>query len=113
MNDLKRMHWSKYARIRRRIAKRVAVATHGKRPPIPFQRVRIDVVRHGRGALDEDNLPTCAKLVLDVLQPLSKRCPNGLGVILGDDPDRCALTVTQQVDRRAAVRMTVRIEELP
>lgn len=113
MNEIKTMGPFKYKRVRGWVAKEVWVATNRKRPQVPLHRVRVDIVRYGRGLLDDDNLPSCAKMLLDVMQPRSKRCPDGLGIIYSDDPEHCKTSVTQHRVGKGQVRMTVRIEEVP
>mgnify|MGYP003520425803 FL=1 len=113
MNVIKRMHWAKYGRTRNQIAWLVRVALAGHQlPDDPIKRCEITVVRYARRLLDEDNLPSSAKIILDVLQPISKRNPSGIGVIYSDAPEFARVHVKQEKVGKADVRMVVRIEEL-
>lgn len=88
------------------------VAALGKqRPQIPLGRCHLRVERYSVGDPDPDNLIT--KNLLDVLQPMSKRHPAGLGVISGDS--RQWLTreiVAVLVRHRAEQKTVVTIEEV-
>lgn len=113
MNVIKRMHWAKYRQVRNHIAWLVRAALAGHPLPAdPIQRCKITIVRHGRNLVDEDNLPSSAKMILDVLQPHSKTHPSGIGVIQSDAPEYARIHVTQERAGKADVRMVIRIEEV-
>ena len=81
-----------------------------------MQRCRIRITRVGAHAVDPDGLPTCAKHILDVLQPSSTRHPDGLGVIAQDSAD--CIIGGAQVEQRRMVKgerphMVVEIEAIP
>jgi hypothetical protein len=87
-NQIMRMHWAKRQQTLRLVAWHVLAAMVKEcvsRPSVPIQRARVTVRRHSPKVPDKDGLN--AKHLLDVLQPLSKRHPCGLGIIAGDDPD--------------------------
>ena len=70
----------------------------------------------GDRAVDPDGLPTCAKHILDVLQPRSKKHPDGLGVIAEDTAD--CIIGGAVIDQRRTTKgerphMLVEIEALP
>lgn len=75
-NNLARMVWATLFNSPHRAALRYA----------PMRRCRIRVDRCSAGRPDPDAIKGCAKPLLDVLQPRSKRHPYGLGVI-ADDSD--------------------------
>ena len=81
----------------------------------PLARCRIRIIRVGAHAIDPDGLPTCAKHILDVLQPQSKRHPDGLGVI-AEDSLECIVGGAQIEQRRTKPgerpHMLVEIEAL-
>lgn len=56
----------------------------GPRPEIPFRFATIQVWRHSVQECDTDNLYASLKPLCDVLQPSSRRHPDGLGVIEND-----------------------------
>lgn len=112
LNVLLRLHWSKRQRIARRVQQLVWVELRkqGLLPMVPMQRARIQVRRFSSNEPDPDGMPSTAKLLLDVLQPMSKRHPLGLGVIVNDDSDSITLHV-EHVPKRVA-RTEVEIEAL-
>lgn len=110
-NDLMRMHFGLRGRIRARISKMVLCATNGKRPREPIKRCTITIWRYSARDVDVDARNGTAKLLLDVLQPYSKRCPNGLGIIANDDAKCIERLEVIHVPKRVA-RTDVRIEEV-
>ncbi|MBN8887564.1 MAG: hypothetical protein J0I77_17705 [Rudaea sp.] len=116
-NVLLRMHWGKRTRLRKRVAwlVKAALLEHGSGYQVgapPIQRCRITITRRCRRRLDDDNAASSAKAVLDVLQPLSKTHPDGLGVIQEDS--RCCIVAPLEVRQEPGKGETlVEIEELP
>jgi hypothetical protein len=111
MNRLLRMHWADRRRRLKGLAWDVhlAVGARGQ----PFARALVEVGRYSIRALDVDALPSTAKLLLDVLQPASKRHPYGLGMIADDGPDSCELVVRWcKVGRVAEERTEVVVRRL-
>lgn len=86
VNELLRMHWRVRGRLQRRVALElyVALGLARWRPAQPWARARVRIERYSPQQPDADALPGTAKLVLDALQPPSKRHPYGLAVIAGD-----------------------------
>lgn len=113
VNTYKRLHWGKVAKIRRGLYNAVWVATHGRRPAQPIARCAIYINRHSTQEPDPDCIDSSAKLLLDVLQPYSKSCPNGLGVIAQDNSKCIAdLKVSHVQARKKTARTEVWIVEL-
>ena len=109
VNVLKRLHWAKVRQIRQRVCRMVAEATIGKRPASPYTRCRVHIKRYSSQEPDVDAMPTTAKILLDVLQPVSKRCPNGLGIIENDNSACIMELKVEHVPKRIA-RTDVMIE---
>jgi hypothetical protein len=88
-NTLLRMHWAKRRRLQRRVSELVwcALRQAGIGRADPIDRCRMSLTRYSRRRCDVDALGGTAKLLLDVLQPPSRRHPEGLGVIVDDSPD--------------------------
>ncbi len=63
------------------------------RPAVPFKFCTVQVWRFGIQEPDYDGLVSSTKRLLDVLQPLSPRCPDGLGIVENDKPTRLFLRV--------------------
>lgn len=63
------------------------------RPAEPMQYVDVVVRRHSTREPDPDGFDSCAKPLMDVLQPPSKRHPYGQGVIINDDPRHARVRV--------------------
>ena len=85
INTAKPLHWSVKRQLRITLA---WLLRAGHMPPAePWPKARVTVVRHSSQQPDHGNLVESAKPLLDVLQPNSKRHPQGLGYIVDDDPD--------------------------
>lgn len=95
LNVLQRTNKHVYKKARQDLAWEVVAELGRRRPAKPFERAELTVTRYSVGMLDEDNLQACRKALTDVLQPTSKRHPNGLGIILNDDPVHLKSTVLQ------------------
>lgn len=97
---------------RGRFKKRLALSVFAAcRPPRqPLTRCRVLIERYSTQAPDKDNLYGGMKPLLDVLQPASKRHPQGLGFILDDSPSCVDLEVRHVTGK--AMRTVVTIEEL-
>jgi hypothetical protein len=72
-----------------------ALIPFGSRPSVPFDKAKVTVTRRSTGTPDPDNL--LCKHLLDVLQPYSKRHPNGLGIIRSDAND--CITLISKAER--------------
>lgn len=86
-NRLMRMHYRERGRLLQDLAWQVRASILGPLPAKPLARAKITVTRHALQAPDVDALAGCTKLLLDLLQPPSKRHPCGLGVIANDTAD--------------------------
>lgn len=109
-NQSLRLHWSKRRKHIRDIAWQAKILMLGKIPAEPFARARVRVWRHGITPLDPDAITASAKMLLDVLQPQSRRHPYGLGVIANDDAASLELSVqwikaARRVDQRTVVEV--------
>lgn len=110
LNVLMRMHFRKRHRLLNQLAWHV-VAAAGKAPPRPFQKARVVIERESTQEPDPDGLKASVKSLLDVLQPVSKRHPLGLGFIKDDSADCIDLEVRHIQGKGARTR--VMIVELP
>lgn len=111
-NALIRLGRWRYRDLRGDVATLVAAALTGRRPVKPYALVHVKMHRYSHQLIDEGNLHSCSKLVLDVLQPHSKRHPDGLGVIADDGACSLMLDVTQSHAALADRGMRVSIYEL-
>lgn len=112
LNKLLRMHWRKRQRIQRQVAWLVLAALRetGALPRnAPLQRVDIRIKRYSGQALDPDGATSSAKLLLDALQPPSRRHPYGLGLIVDDSASCISSIHVEHVPKRIA-RTDVEIE---
>ena len=110
LNSQKRMHWAEYARLRKAWAWHI-IADVGQpiiRFPYPF--ARITFTRHASRLLDADNLAGAFKPVLDVLRPMTKTNPNGLGFIEDDDASHVVVTYQQAKCPAKLAHTTIHIE---
>jgi hypothetical protein len=88
-NVIKGMHWMEYRRLRMRWSLKVlARALAGRRPTQPIAKAAVVVVRHCAGQLDWDNALGGLKPLLDSLVARKGKVnPDGLGLIVDDNPD--------------------------
>lgn len=110
-NPLLRTHWGNRRRAQRELAREIMALTASRRPSSPWYRVRVTIHRYSTGEPDAD--ASCAKHLLDVLQPLSTKHPFGLGIITEDD--RAHLVLVQnfiKTSKRVEQRTVVCVEEL-
>lgn len=113
LNELMRTNKFKYKAEREALAWEVVAMIGRQRPAKPIERAELIIHRHSVGTLDDDNLKSCRKALTDVLQPPSKRHPNGLGVIVGDDPAHLKAEVHQvRVNHLAEQHTLVVIRDL-
>lgn len=80
------MHYRVYQKARQGWRLMAMEALKGVRPAAPIQRSRLVIVRHSAGYLDWDNALGGLKPLLDCLVSASARNPDGLGLILDDNP---------------------------
>lgn len=105
-NELLRMHF----RVRKKVLNEIAWEVRrlaGPAPAQPLARARVTIHRYTTGTLDEDGLGGVAKGILDVLQPVSKRHPLGLGWIASDGPNCLELRVLVVKSDAKATRILV------
>lgn len=112
VNILIRMHWAKRKALTERVQQwaHIELLKAGwnfRRQPIKQCAVRIN--RYSSQEPDPDGLRSTAKLLLDVLQPMSKKHPYGLGVIAEDSSKCIASLEVTHVPKRIA-RTDVEIE---
>jgi hypothetical protein len=85
INTARPMHFGAKARLRKDLA--WWFRGQHKPPPEPWEKARIHITRFSSSKPDYGNLVESAKPLIDVLQPNSKRHPQGLGFIVDDSPD--------------------------
>lgn len=115
VNTLLRLHWRKRGRIQQRVAS-LAAAELRKLGAIPrtepLTRVAVRIKRYSSQSPDPDAITSTAKLLLDCLQPASKRHPYGLGLIEDDSHAVIVSLTVEHVGQRVA-RTDVEIEAVP
>ena len=87
LNPMLRTHWSARRRQIKDLAWEVSALVGPRhRPKAPWQRVSVLVERHSTTEPDEENLMSCVKPLMDVLQPFHQKSrPYGLGIIQNDN----------------------------
>jgi hypothetical protein len=101
-NVTDRQHWAVRRKEREKLAWLVAWALPAHlRPAQPINTARIVITRYSTQAPDTDGLYASVKGLLDILQPLSKRHPLGMGVIFNDSPQHLFLTVKHAHSKEA------------
>ncbi len=86
-NILKGMHWMAYRRLRQLWRVRVlSKGLNGSRPRQPLARAALVVDRRCSGVLDWDNAYGGLKPLLDCLVVPTPRNPDGLGLVVDDNP---------------------------
>jgi hypothetical protein len=111
-NRKKNLHWSEISKIIHQLSDEAAQAI--LRPPTdPLIFASVSVLRYGLKEPDRDNLEASLKMLLDILQPRSKRHPYGLGIISGDDPAHLNSEIHHiQVHAFAEQQTIVRVRDL-
>ena len=112
LNTILRMHHGAYRDLRRKMAKEVHWALLEARhmQPIPLPFAKITLTCHRARLLDADNNIGSLKPMLDVLRPVSKSNPNGLGLIEDDDASHCVVTYQQAKAKRGQECTVIVIE---
>lgn len=105
-NQMLRMHFRRRAKVLSHLAWTIR-GLAGPSPAQPYERARVTIHRNSTGTLDDDGLKTIAKGILDVLQPVSKKHPLGLGWIAGDDPKHLELVVIPVKSSASTTRLVV------
>lgn len=86
-NVIKGMHFHVYKNLRRQWKKLVTEAVDCERMELPIKKAFLVIERHcAGGGLDWDNAYGGLKPLLDCLVVPSARNPDGLGIILDDNP---------------------------
>ena len=86
-NVIKGMHFHAYKHFRRKWQALVLQALKGRRPPTPVAKAFLVVTREcAGGGLDWDNAYGGLKPLLDCLVRPTAKNPDGLGLILDDNP---------------------------
>ena len=114
MNEWQRWHWRKRGNFIRSLAWSLKIALQDEGVHLcdgryPLKRCRIRVVRFKQFGPLPDRDAMITKPVLDVLQPVSKRHPYGLGVIADDSREVITDLVTDIA--RGAPRIVIQITE--
>lgn len=85
-NVIKGMHFKDYKALRKCWQYEILVALGLRRPRTPLKVAGIAINRYSAGQLDWDNAYGGLKPLLDCLVSVSRRNPNGLGLIQDDNP---------------------------
>lgn len=112
LNKMLRMNHYQRSKLRTALAWEVMAAIGRQRPVLPIPHARLIMERHAPRSLDPDNLAASVKSLADVLQPLSKRHPSGLGVISSDAHDALDLVVRNIKCHKNGSRVIVVIEPI-
>lgn len=109
LNELLRMHWN----MRRKVANELAweVRSQALPPAKPIRHCKITIERTSTQEPDPDGIKSCAKLLLDILQPCSLKHPLGLGFIY-EDSSACIRDLHVRHVRGTAKRTRIIIQEL-
>ena len=104
-NELNRMHWVERRRLKESFGW-LLVSALNKMPKIPKATGprHLVIERHGRKALDEDNLAGGAKGLID--------CIKEQKLILDDNPQDCRMEFRQVVSRRDGPHTVIYLEEI-
>ena len=104
-NELNRMHWAERRRLKETFGWLLASALN-KLPKIPKATGprRLVIERHGRKALDQDNLAGGAKGLID--------CIREQRLILDDNPNVCQMEFRQVVERRGGPHTVIFLEDV-
>lgn len=105
LNQTRRMHWAAIKRAETVLEWEVVSALN-RIPKIPNAtgKRRLTICRHGRNALDQDNLAGGCKGLVDFIKLR--------GLLVDDRPRHAELVFTQQVTRKGPTGMTITIEDL-
>ena len=103
-NELNRMHWAERRRLKETFGWLLASALN-KLPKIPKATGprRLVIERHGRKALDQDNLAGGAKGLID--------CIREQRLILDDNPADCQMEFRQVVHRKDGPHTVIYLED--
>lgn len=110
LNVLLRKHYAERGRDKKMIGAQIAVAVCGSRPPEPFERAHVHIIRYSTSpeGPDEDGLKGGCKDIIDCLTTPHLSKPNrktglcktinpyGMALIRDDNPKRTRITVEHQ-----------------
>ena len=105
INELHRYHWAERRRLKETFGW-LLVSALNKLPKIPKATGprRLVIERHGRKALDQDNLAGGAKGLVD--------CIKEQRLILDDNPTDCQMEFRQVVSRKGGPHTTIYLEDI-
>jgi hypothetical protein len=105
LNETRRMHWAARKRADQVLGWEVVSALN-RVPPIPKAtgKRRMTICRHGRKALDQDNLAGGCKGLIDFIKLR--------GLLVDDSPTHVELVFTQQVTRTGPIGTTIVLEDV-
>ena len=115
-NEIKGMHFTKYRKLRKNWRDAVWIALNGRLPDESLPLVFIEIDRYSQGiGLDWDNAYGGLKVLLDCLVESSSRNPDGLGLILDDNPACMPAPplVKQLIAPRGGERTECRVYRIP
>ena len=104
-NELNRMHWAERRRLKETFGWLLASALN-KLPKIPKATGprRLVIERHGRKALDQDNLAGGAKGLVD--------CIKEQRLILDDCPELCSMEFKQVINKKNGSHTVIYLEDI-
>lgn len=105
INELHRYHWTERRRLKEATGWLLASALN-KQPKIPRATGprKLIIERHGKRALDQDNLAGGAKALVD--------CIKEQRLILDDCPEACELEFRQVVSRKIGPHTVIYLEDV-
>ena len=105
LNQVRNQHWSSRALDKKILGWMLVGALNRiNRIPLADGKRRLTIVRHGKKALDKDNLFGGMKDLVD--------CIKARKLILDDNPNDCELICQQVVDSRMVPHTVIMIEDL-
>lgn len=110
LNPQIRLHWAvKHRKLLKLAQVMAAVVPAGQRPRDPLEGIEVEIERHSTREPDQENLQSCSKWLLDIMQPFNaKTRPYGLGWIRSDGPKCLKACRVRHVQTRE-ILTTVRI----
>jgi hypothetical protein len=123
LNDFRGLHWSKLTRKKRALAFDVKVLVIKQRPPEPFKRAQVEIIRFSSGSPDEDGLIGGAKMLIDCLLPPGRPYlrkgkwiephPGGQSIIVDDNRQVMDLVVkAERIKRTEKAKTSVVVREM-
>jgi Holliday junction resolvase RusA-like endonuclease len=105
LNQVRKLHWAARKREETKLGWEVVSALN-QIPAIPRAKGkrRLTICRHGRKAMDQDNLAGGCKALIDILK--------AKGLLIDDNPDMAELIFTQAVTRKGPLCTVVTLEDI-